>query len=819
MRGRLRVNRALGLGVGAAVVTLLGVTAGLDNLTATERVSLLGLSAVCAGAVAIAEAAGRRREYGQKTRSSQPGVPRLAVHSSLFHLPRDINDFTGREAELTRAVEFLSRPREQEAVPVVVIAGKGGIGKTSFAIHVAQGLRDRFPDGQLFIDLRGADAAPLDVRDVLAGLLRELGVARPAVPEWLEERSRLYRARMSGWRVLVVLDDATDEMQVRPLLPGGPGCAVLVTRRVPLVGLADALQLNLEELDEGQATDLLEKVVGNERVKREPESAAEVLRLCGYLPLAVRIVGNKLASRRYWTLSMFAERLRDERRRLAELSAGDLEVRATIALSYNGLNPSQQRLFRLLGMLDVQDFSAWVAAAMLDCDLTTAETLVDQLVDMQLLVAVPSAPAATTSRYGFHTLLQVFARERLEEEKPEELRLALHRMIEAYVAITERAYALAETNDVDHATRPPCRWITPDQRDIDSFIGNVTAWFAAERANLIAVTELGYREGFCVEVCRLAISLYGSFNVGAHWHAWQELYSQALEAARQCEDPRFEAEILLRLGDVYKNSGRVDGPGGIPEPDREDLVAADWLEQSRTAFRRISDRRAEVAVTRRLGGVYRDLGYLDRAERCYQEALALAGSLPHSEILRAYVLRGYGCLQRISGRYTEAVDSFQQALMIFETAGDQRGKLGTLRGLGETYAKQERWTEAEDCLRAHLAVDRALGDRHAEAHMLFGLGEIRRGQQRYREAIGLYEKALPMFHELEHRSSEAETLEMLGAALLALGKRKRAREAWERSRRLYRLLLLAPHADRVSDRYAQARRVSLAHLAFRRAFR
>lgn len=784
---------------------LLSITAGLDGLSIWERMILLGLATAFAGVVAVAET---RRFHGRRSPSIRAVAPRT-TGSELFQLPRDINDYVGHQDEIDLVVDFLRASAGYEAVRVTAVAGKVGVGKTAFAIHAAHRLRTSFPDGSLYVDLRGADSVPLDVRDVLAGLLRELGVARPAVPERLEERARLYRARMSGRRMLVILDDATDETQVRPLLPGGPGCSVIVTRREPLVGLADALHLTLDELDRTQSLYLLRSVIGETRVAAELKAANTLVSMCGHLPLAVSIAANKLASRRHWTISTIVDRLRDQKRLLGELSAGDQGIRASIALSYNDLGEAEKRMFRLLGMLDVQDFGAWVGAAMLGVELEAAEVLIDRLVDIQLVVASPNRGGGTYSRFSFHTLLKVFARERLElEESLEARREAMRAALGAYVAITERAYSLAELGDIDQATRPFTRWITTDRDQIDQFIDNVTGWFTSERANVIAVTEQGYHHGFDEEVCRLAISLYGSFNVGAHWHAWHRLYQLALDSARRCGDRRFEAEIMLRLGDVCKNSGRVDGPGGIPEADPEDMLAAGCLERSRAMFQELGDRRVEVAVIRRLGGVYRDLGYLDQARQCYEEALALIANLPGSDLLRAYVMRGYGCLQRTVNQYDEAVRSYLSTMDTFRGIADPRGMLGTLRGLGATYLKMSRWDEAETCFRQHLSMVRDLGDRHAEAHMQHGLGEVALGKLEYRSAISHFLQCLPTFTELEHRNSEAEALTNLGTALLALGRRKQACEAWERARSLYRLLMMAPKADQMSERINGARRVT-----------
>jgi len=789
----------------AALVTVAGVAAGLPSLSGGERAGLLVLAGALAGLAAAVEVRDRNWHHSRprlrpRWQLEGASVPRTAgrpFHSDLFQLPPDIQDFTGRECDLVRVIESLEGGTAgRTAVALLAISGKPGVGKTTLAVHAAHRLRHSFPDGQLYVNLRGAEAQALDPREVLAGFLRELGIARAAVPESLDDRARLFRSRLDDRRALVVLDNAADEGQVRPLLPGGAGCAVLVTSRSILAGLAGATQIDLGELAPGQATDLLAGIVGDTRVELESGSAAEIARLCGYLPLAVRIAGSRLATRRHWSLASFASRLGDERGRLSELTVGDLEVRASLALSYQGLNEAEQRMFRLLGLLDAPDFPTWVAAALLGGDLPTAEALVERLVDMRLLEA--TGPGGThQSRHRFHDLLRVFARERLREEEPEpDRRTALELALRAYVAVAEEAYTLVDPAAVhDPGARALRSWPAEDRGLMDALLRDPVRWFALERPSLIVAVEQSCQEGLRELACRLAIALYGSFSVGAHWHAWQRVYHLALDAARQLGDRRAEAEVLLRLGDVYKNSGRVDGPGGTPEPDREDVMAAGWLEQSRAAFHRLGDHRREAAALRRLGGVYRDLGSMDIAQSCYEQGLALVRGQPDSDLMRAYLLRGFGALHRMTGHYDEAVTCFDETLSVVRRLGDRRGELGALRGLGETYLRQRRWEEAVVCFGRHLVVDRQLADRHAEAHALRGLGEARLGQRHYREAIACFEQCLPRFREIGHRSSEAETLESLGSALFALGRLSAARASWSQSAAIFEELGMARAAE------------------------
>jgi transcriptional regulator with XRE-family HTH domain len=286
-------------------------------------------------------------------------------------LPPSVSDFTGREEEAAAVLGLLAvdgRGQAAHAVVISAVAGKPGVGKTTLAVHVAHRLRKQLPDGQLYANLQGAQADPLEPGEVLARFLRALGVDGSSIPDDLEERAERYRTLVADRRMLVVLDNAAGEAQVRPLLPGSPTCRVLVTSRARLTGLEGAHRLDLEVLAPPAAVELLGRVAGPARVAAEPAAAAAIVGYCGHLPLAIRVAGARLATRPGWSLVRLAERLADEHQRLDELTAGDLEVRASIALSYRALPAQQQRAFRRLGLLEMPDFPAWVAAALLDLD-------------------------------------------------------------------------------------------------------------------------------------------------------------------------------------------------------------------------------------------------------------------------------------------------------------------------------------------------------------------------------------------------------------------------------------------------------------------
>jgi predicted ATPase len=272
--------------------------------------------------------------------SPQPFVP--------AQLPPDVQDLAGRSDVVAELMPQLTAGRT--APPVLVISGKGGVGKSTVAVHLAHRVAHHYPDGQLFADLRGMSDTPMTDQGVLGRFLRALGVEQEAQPESPQERADLYRSLLAQRQILVVLDDSRNEQQIRPLVPGGAGCAVLITARGGLAGLAGAHRTDLDVLDHSAALDLLGSIAGSGRVAAEPEAATEIVRLCGQLPLAVRTVGARLANRRHWSLAGMAARLTDERRRLDELTAGDVEVRASVSLSYRLLDEQARTAFRRLGL-------------------------------------------------------------------------------------------------------------------------------------------------------------------------------------------------------------------------------------------------------------------------------------------------------------------------------------------------------------------------------------------------------------------------------------------------------------------------------------
>jgi len=395
-----------------------------------------------------------QRVYGQVLRAD-PALDLVAAIRdpdlrSLCRLPADIPDFTGRDEPLGEVLDLIARHR----APVIV--GAPGTGKSILAVRAAHQVREMFPDGQLYVDLAGTSDAPRDPATLLAELLRALGVTDAVMPDSPHERAGLYRAQLVGRRMLVLLDDAADARQVRPLLPPSGECVVVVTSRSWLADLEGAKHVELDVLSTTDARTLLARIVGDERIDREPETSDAIVRLCGHLPLAIRIAGAKLASRGAWTLRVLRDRLEDESRRLRELRAGDLDVRTSFELSVRLLPEPAARAFRLLGLLGAETLPGWVIGPLLGTP--DAEPVLDTLVDANLLRLVET-DALGQPRYRLHDLLRTYAtRAAAEHYSTDEHRAAVARVLAAWLAVAEQARDLFYPGLFQHTRGGSARW-------------------------------------------------------------------------------------------------------------------------------------------------------------------------------------------------------------------------------------------------------------------------------------------------------------------------------------------------------------------------
>jgi DNA-binding SARP family transcriptional activator/tetratricopeptide (TPR) repeat protein len=711
-------------------------------------------------------------------------APQLALPPGPCQLPPDIDDFTGREAAVAQ-VQQLLEGSPATAIVISVIAGKAGVGKTALAVHLAHRLRPRFADGQLYVNLRGAEAQPLDPAEVLAQFLRALGVEGAVIAEGPEERVRQYRARLADRRVLVVLDNAANEAQVRPLLPGSRGCAALVTSRASLSGLEAAHPLRLDVLTSDQAVALLAKLAGPERVTAEPTMARTIVELCGRLPLAVRIAGAKLAAKPHWRLARLADHLGNERRRLDVLKAGDLEVRASVALSYQGRREDEQWLFRLLGLLEAPDFAAWMAAALMDAPLAVAEDLLERLVDAQLVEAAGEDQVGRP-RYRLHDLLRVFAQELLPAEPVDTRRAALERTLGAQLALAERAHAALAPGDAQEVARGVApRWIA-DAWDVGRAVeAEPLGWFDAERASLVAGVRQAAKAELAEVAWELACALTSYLETRGYWQDWWSTHELVLAATRRAGNRRGQAQVLRSLGESYLHRGDLH---------RARASFQDCL----TLFEDLGDRHGQAYARLGLGFVAVYRGYHAEAVTCFDHCLALFEDLgdQHGE---AVTLDGLAELRRAQGRLDEATACLDRSMAAFRDLADRHSQAATLRRRGDVLCAQGRLDEATACLDRSMAAFRDLGDRRWEAIALHSLAEVHRAHGHLDDAIGCLDRSMAAFRDLGDRRWEAIALHSLAEVHRAHGHLDDAIACLDTSIPIFRALGLRPREASALD--------------------
>jgi len=666
-------------------------------------------------------------------------------------LPADIADFTGRDEQVKRLSDLLSgtgASGDPGAVRIAVVAGSGGLGKTSLAVHAAHRVRRRFPDGQLYVDLLGATAAPFLPGDVLARFLRDLGVDGRDIPVDEDERAARYRTTLARRRMLVVLDNARDAAQVRPLLPGSASSAVLVTTRSRMPDLASTKLVDLNVLDDDEALTLFVKVVGEERVAAEPEATAELLDACAGLPLAIRICAARLVTRSGWTIRAMAGRLTDEHRRLDEMRAGDLAVRASFEVSFTSLPPSTDkqgidpaRAFRLLGLWQGPSISAAAAAALFGVPEYSAEDALEVLVDTHLLESV------ATDRYRFHDLLRVYAAGRAEDDEP---------AAERDAAITRLLTWYMRTADAAAAAVSPHRYnIVLDPAGTDppplAFAGvdDALAWYDSERANLVAATRQAAGSGLDEVAWRLPAPLFTMFNRRGNWADCIATHRVALESARRASNRPGEAWVLNNLGEALGFTRETEG------------IA--HLEQALMIRREIGDHKGEAQTANNLADAYVILGRKDEALDLLRRALELNRETGN-RYGEGVALNNLGEAFLDLGRTEEAIDCFHRAHSTFAEIKVPHGVGYALHNVGRSYLSLGRDAEALEHLRQALAVHRATGDRHREAFTLRFLGVAQSRAARPAEAEVSWAQAAAIFDALgdhaqadEIRTGQAES--------------------------------------------------------------
>jgi len=718
-----------------------------------------------------------------------PAAPRRAHRPPPpvpAQLPADVPAFTGRAPELARLDRLLD-PRPgggtgagPTAMAICAVSGMAGVGKTALAVHWAHRTSHRFPDGQLYVNLRGYDPErPLPTADALAGFLRALGMAGEDIPLDAEERAAAYRTEIAGRRMLVLLDNAVSFEQVRPLLPGTPSCAVVVTSRDSLAGLValhGARRLELGLLSLSEAVGLL-KTLLDDRIDAEPDAAATLARQCGLLPLALRVAAELAGTRRTAPLAELVGELADQRRRLDLLDAGgDLHaaVHGVFSWSYQRLPAEAARAFRLLGLHPGPDWDRYAAAALTDADLDQAGRLLGQLTRGHLIH--PTRPG----RYGIHDLLRAYAaRLAHTEDSEDDCRTARTRLLDMYLATAAAAMDTLYPTERKHRPRIP-QPATPVPAVADQ--GAARAWLAAERGTLVAACGHAARHGWLEHTVRLARTVFRHLDAGGHHPDALSIHTLAREAAAGLGDRAAEAHAVTDIGLVHWRQGRY-------------RLAGEHLEQALALFRAARDRYGEARALSNLGLVHRLQGRYGSAIDCHERALRVYRATG-DRASQARALDNLGVNCRMQGRYQPSANYHRQALALYREMGYRQGDFDALNNLGVLYRMQGQYAQAAEYLEDALAIHNETGHGVGGAEALTDLGEVYQRQGRHREATDRHRQAIAWFREIADRGGEAKALNGLGESELAAGHPDQAGVQHVSALRL---------AVESGDRYQQAR--------------
>ena len=754
-----------------------------------------------------------RQRHEQMLRGDDPKVGRALdaarASESLpfrpFQLPADLPDFVGRQEATRTLVAALSGPPVGAYPAVASISGMPGTGKSALAIHAAHRLREYYPDGQIYLDLAGDDIGTVEADDALGQMLVGLGFTQATLPPTSGERSAVLRSLCAERRLLLVLDNARTGDHVLPLFPANPRCGVLVTSRMHLGGLSAWPHVEVPQLDAEDALELLARIIGRPRVNTEPDAAARVAELCAGLPLAIRIAGTRLAARSHHGLGWLVTRLETEQTRLDELSTTGAALRSSFDISYRGLDETLQHALCQLGLLDVPDFGAWLAAATLDCSLREAEECIDGLVEARLL-GLAAAGAVDVTRFRFHQLIRLYAREMaVHVESPESRSAVLARGYGACLTLAERLdQRLRRHTKLVSSGRPrsPINELVEPSDSVDPTISLV-----AERGTLVAAVHACAGLGWSDLAWDLGLTLQRFLESQHHFHDWLEVATAGLGAARASGDRHAEAAVLCSLGELHAVQDHY-------------VAATEAFQHALTVARGGGHDRVEARALLGLSVTHTAGGKLDDSVRLAREALRLVDDrLDPGTAAETWM--SLGTAQYQQRELSAAEVSFRHALDGFVATGDRLNQAILLVNMGTTLQASERWAEAERAYNRSAEICREIGFRNGEGFvyralgsMLLRTGETDRAEQTLTAALTIvhdyadqltegivlnklgelfrstdldrsrqyFDEAVELLGDSELPTLLADALTGLGDTELLAGEPARARKAWARAR-------------------------------------
>jgi DNA-binding SARP family transcriptional activator/tetratricopeptide (TPR) repeat protein len=728
-------------------------------------------------------------------------------------LPAGVRDFVARQDLLGQIGAILRRepppaPQPQH-LEIVVLSGRSGVGKTALALHVAHQLCDSYPDGQLFAQLEVGGTEPVSSAHVLEGFLQALGVTLSAPPGNLEALAQTYRTRLAGRRVLVMLDAAVSVAQVIPLLPGSSSCAVIITSRNRLPGLPGARVFEVGVFDESTGVEMLTQVIGEERIRHEKDMAGQLVRLCGGLPVALRIAAAKLAARPHWKVARMIGRLEDEQRRLDELVfdeqvRGEGGIRASIALSYESLQPEARRLLRMLAILGATDFADWVGAPLLNLDHTLVVDLMEHLVAARLIDARVLEDQSV--RFQMHELIRVYAVERLTQEEPAaERTAALRRILGCWLFLACEAHRRVYGGDftVLHGTAE--RWELKAEVVAD-LLRNPLSWFRSERTALLFAIFKAAQAGLDELCWDLAMTSSTHFESGSFLDDWRQSCDWALDVVRRKGNRRGEAALLCSLSGLALAEHNLDNAVHCLEPALdlfgrlEDIhgwalaarnlayvdrqrghydQALSRYEEAVQRLRAVGDRIAEAHVLNNMAQIYLDKRQYEPAEDLLNQALDICKSL-NARRVAAQVEHRLGELRLGKGDLAGAEVAFESVMRAVLAGNDLVGQAYALHGLGTVRMMRVHYPRAEADLRAALEVSAQCGDRLIHGRVLIALAELCEATERADFAEGFLDEALEVFGAVGSAAWQARVLAASGRLHEAAGRPDAAVRAWRK---------------------------------------
>ncbi|HEY2552125.1 MAG TPA: helix-turn-helix transcriptional regulator [Streptosporangiaceae bacterium] len=717
-------------------------------------------------------------------------VPGEDVSAGTRTLPRDIASFTGRESEVMQLMAEMSAAVDDGGVVgICAIGGMAGIGKTTLAVHAAHLLARRFPDGQIFLPLHGHTPGhkPVDPADALASLLQTVGVAAHRIPAGVEERAWLWRDRVAGRRLLLLLDDAAGHEQVRPLLPGTAGSLILITSRRHLTALEDTQVISLDTLSPDEAGSLLVRLAGRPDLVHQDDAVQKIARLCGHLPLALGMLARQLHHHPAWSASGLADDLAAARCRLHLMHAENLSVTAAFDLSYQELAPSQQLLFRRLGLHPGTDIDRYAAAALNNTDPVAARRDLEDLYDHYLITE------PTPGRYRFHDLIGEHARTLALADPQSERENAVDRLL-AYYLLTVRGggrHLARRTPDEPSTIDPATSADTPDL----SKWQDATTWMDAERVNLHAAVVHAAANGRPGYAIAIPAAMHGYLRHQGHWDQVLSMHHIALEVARRTRDQQAEAHALTDVGDIQYLDGdyaaatgslmralklhraRKDGQGEahvltilgyVQHLTGGTRRAAATLRRAVRLYRAHSDFLGVAGALAYLGNVQRDAGDYKRAQASLAQSLEIHSGMGNT-VRQAGALNFLGVVCTMAGNHAEAASHQIRALELYRGLGNRFGEANALRDLGFVQQALGDHATAASTLDRALQLQRGLGSRMGEVRTLYYLGMVRHRMGDHTAAATNLARALELYRDLGNKLGEAEALNAQGELVLTIG--------------------------------------------------